>query len=585
MPGKTKKTDLESKVALKEGEMAAAQPESYELGASIVTKKIHLLEHIEKIVKLCGKKGLCEEYFEKANVHIKYVGQKLHLTPIQTILFSHFLNNCDNQTIMPENIAESLKCSNIQIIRYMNEFDELEKKKLVCCCRGNRSVTYRIPFEVITSLRKDEEYKPVDHHNIAATEFFSVIEGLFGQRIENELTFENLCVELHSMIEINMQLRFCQVLKDYDICEKDMILLVYFCLLFVNNNDDHVGFHDLEDLFDDRYMFRNIMDSLSEGYNELLERNFIEYSNNDGFGDRECYKLTDKSKKDLLDELNIKQRLGNPRKDMILAASIADKKMFYHDNERAKIERLQSLLDVNNFKRVQERLKKSGMRIGFACLFSGPPGTGKTETVYQIARQTGRDIMMVDISDTKSMWFGESEKKIKAIFDRYKACLEKSDLEPILLFNEADAIISKRKELSDSNRAVDQTENTIQNIILQEMENLTGILIATSNLTQNMDTAFERRFLYKIEFDKPSIEARQAIWQNFIPTLAGAETKELAALYNFSGGQIENIARKRTIESVISEEEPSLELLKIFCDEELFARKDAGKKMGFGLSA
>jgi SpoVK/Ycf46/Vps4 family AAA+-type ATPase len=60
------------------------------------------------------------------------------------------------------------------------------------------------------------------------------------------------------------------------------------------------------------------------------------------------------------------------------------------------------------------------MRTGFACIFSDPPGTGKTETVYQIARKTDRDIMLVNIAETKSMWFGESEKLIKSVFDRYR---------------------------------------------------------------------------------------------------------------------------------------------------------------------
>jgi hypothetical protein len=581
MPGKPQSSDLDSNVIKKE-EFGKDTRETMDVSNEHSgVANIHLLEHIERIVKLSGKKGLSEEYFSKARNHIECVARKLHLTSMQTVLFAHFLNRSDNQTILPENIAESLNCSNIQIIRYMNEFDELEKKKLICCCRGNRIVSYRVPIDVINALRKDEEYKPADHRNISITEFFTVIENLFAQRLENEMTFANLIEELKNLIDINMQLHFCQKIKDFDIDDTEMALLVFFCLLYVNNNDDHIGFHDIEDMYDDRYMFRNVMDSLNEGYNELLERHFIENSNSDGFGDRECFKLTDMTKNELLDELNIKQRLGNPRKGLLLASTITEKKMFYNKGEREKIDRLCSLLSNENFKTVQERLAGNGMRIGFACLFSGPPGTGKTETVYQIARMTGRDLMVVDISDTKSMWFGESEKKIKSLFDRYKLCVEKSDITPILLFNEADAIISKRKELSESNRAVDQTENTIQNIILQEMENLTGILIATSNLTQNMDTAFERRFLYKIEFEKPNLDARKSIWTSLIPGLPDTEAYELAKRFDLSGGQIENIARKRTVENVISGEEPPLEKIISFCQEELLGKGRAGKKIGF----
>jgi SpoVK/Ycf46/Vps4 family AAA+-type ATPase len=63
---------------------------------------------------------------------------------------------------------------------------------------------------------------------------------------------------------------------------------------------------------------------------------------------------------------------------------------------------------------------------------------------------------------------------------------------PILLFNEADAIIGKRKSTDSS--SVADSENAIQNVLLEELENFDGILFATSNLVANLDSAFERRF-------------------------------------------------------------------------------------------
>ena len=98
----------------------------------------------------------------------------------------------------------------------------------------------------------------------------------------------------------------------------------------------------------------------------------------------------------------------------------------------------------------------------------------------------------------------------------------------------------------------DKTENAIQNIILQEMETLEGIMIATTNLTQNLDAAFERRFLYKIEFQKPSAETKRAIWQAMIPSLDAETAAVMAAAYDFSGGEIENIARKMTVEFILT---------------------------------
>jgi SpoVK/Ycf46/Vps4 family AAA+-type ATPase len=222
------------------------------------------------------------------------------------------------------------------------------------------------------------------------------------------------------------------------------------------------------------------------------------------------------------------------------------------------------------------------MRTGFACLFSGPPGTGKTETVYQIARMTGRNIMLVDIAHIKSKWIGESEKNIKAVFDQYREYAKTSDITPILLFNEADAIIGKRVNLTQDSHSIDKMENTIQNIILQEIENFNGILIATTNLTKNMDTAFERRFLYKIEFSKPSKEVRKSIWKSMIPDVPEQEIADLASLYDFSGGQIENIARKRTVDFILAGSNSSLETMKLYCREETLD-KNRINRIGFAV--
>lgn len=177
------------------------------------------------------------------------------------------------------------------------------------------------------------------------------------------------------------------------------------------------------------------------------------------------------------------------------------------------------------------------------------------------------------------MWVGESEKNIKEVFDRYRQCVAAGGMIPILLFNEADAIFGIRKEGADW--SVDKMENSIQNIILQEMEDLDGILIATTNLTCNLDKAFERRFLYKVRFDKPSVEARGKIWQAMMPELSNSEALSLAEGYDFSGGQIENIVRKKTVQALISGTEPSFEDILGFCREEGIGDQRVQRRIGF----
>jgi SpoVK/Ycf46/Vps4 family AAA+-type ATPase len=265
--------------------------------------------------------------------------------------------------------------------------------------------------------------------------------------------------------------------------------------------------------------------------------------------------------------------------DVILAKDIIEKSLFFTTEEHEKHSFLTQLLMPDSFKGLTKRLGKCGMKTGIAVLFYGPPGTGKTESAYQIARQTGRSLFQVTISETKSKWFGESERKIKEVFDHYRKLVDDSEIVPILFFNEADGIFGSRKQIGNS--SVDQTENSIQNIILQEMEDLKGILIATTNMTQNFDKAFDRRFLYKIHFDKPTPESRSYIWKNKIPSLTDVAALQLAENHDLSGGQIDNVARKYLMGRILNGKPPAHHEVEAWCSEE--NKTQESKKIGYKL--
>jgi hypothetical protein len=288
-------------------------------------------------------------------------------------------------------------------------------------------------------------------------------------------------------------------------------------------------------------------------------------------------KDTNGEKEDL--KIGEMENVEKDEKDIMFAASIKRKHLCYNPMEFRQILELTAILRQESFEKVQKHLSENDMRKGFCCLFYGPPGTGKTESSYQIALETGRNIMTIDISDILSRFLGESQKNIRSIFERYRSLSKKSKEIPILLLNEADAIISKRT-LIGHNPAAEKDDNAMQNVLLQEMEDFDGILIATTNLTENFDKAFDRRFLYKICFSMPDANARTDIWQSIIPNLTEQEAHELAIQYKLSGGQIENIARKRVVENVLSGTNPSMDRIKCYCQEEIISGKN-DEKIGF----
>lgn len=365
------------------------------------------------------------------------------------------------------------------------------------------------------------------------------------------------------MIADYPKFEFLKKIKKLKLDGFETSLLIFICHLFVNKDDNSIRHCDLDD-----YVYADSQRRLKKFFKTedttLFQKKLVEWSDDGEMGHQKSVRLTDYAKDELLAELDLKK--PKKKKDFVLVENIVEKPLFYNDKEGQQVSELQRLLSQDNFKTVQERLKEKGMQQGVSCLFYGVPGCGKTESVLQLAKQTGRDIFFVDISNTKSMWFGESEKKIKEVFDKYRTYVKQSEITPILLFNEADAVFGKRKNVSSGN--LSQTENAIQNIILQEMENLNGILIATTNLTDNLDSAFERRFVYKIKFEKPVITAKQKIWQSKLPWLTDDEGLKLAITFDFSGGEIDNIVRKTTINEIIFGSNPQFSDLEKLCKEE-----------------
>lgn len=508
-----------------------------------------VLEAFEYIVELAENSNLSDEFFDMAGRHIRYAARKIKLAPMQTVMLALFIDRSECHRILISEIADYVGCRTTKILRLSKEIDKLEERHYLVASRSNRQLSYRVPSDVLNAIKSDSPYVYEQSQINNLQSFFDYFNDLMGQKEDGELTHDKLLSLTMEAIDSIENTIFAKTLNRYGFGREDVLLFVFMAHLYVENNDDCIGFHDIDDIFDDGKIPHWCKGELRTRTSRLFNHNLIENVNEDGMARADAFKLTEFAKAELLGELNL-TNTGKSRKDLIKHDSFPEKRLIYNPKEGEQISELSSILSENRFKSVQERLEKAGMRKGFCCLFYGAPGTGKTETVYQIARQTGRDIMRVDVDKIKSCWVGESEKNIKSLFDRYRNICRDSELAPILLFNEADAVLGVRME--GASRAVDKMENSIQNIILQEMESLEGIMIATTNLTTNLDKAFERRFLYKVRYEKPTAEARAQIWKAMLPALSDSEARQLASESDLSGGEIENIVRKHSVEAILS---------------------------------
>lgn len=546
-------------------------------------EQIDLLQAFEIIVEKAKGSSLGEEFYQKVDPYLGFVSDKLCISKRASVIMALFADRCYDTHIRFSDLTEYLDCRILTLLRYSNETQELIDKEYVCQNRIE-GLSYSIPIEVMEAFQHNQRYIPSDVDEFIARELFDKFDELFSKCRCEKLNKQVLRKKLRALVVKNSNLAFVKAMALYDINveDKDFPLFILLCTLFVIDGDDDIRCHDLDFIYEEgESVWRWAKRDLSQGNHRFLQKKFIEYTNDDGFADRESFKITDNAKKLLFSEMNLSAMRGSrPKGGMLSFESIKPKQQFYNNKERKLVEELAALLDEKNFQGIRDRLKETNFRSGFACLFYGAPGTGKTETVLQIARKTGRDLIQVNISEIKSMWVGESEKNIKGIFDDYRKMVKQSAKTPILLFNEADAIIGKR--MVGAEKAVDKLENNIQNIILQEIEQLDGILIATTNLAENMDKAFERRFLYKVKFEKPDLHGRLQIWQTMIPSLNDADASFLAARYDFSGGEIENIARHYTIQSILhGKPADMLKSLVGYCDSERLEGRNTKRKVGF----
>ena len=536
-----------------------------------------LLQAIERVVELSRNSKMSDEFMLEAAPEISLLANSYGITERQAVLFCICMERGPRR-VDYDDLASHLDMNKISVLGFAADIDALVRRRLLKFRDVKDEDDFDVPTAVIRCLKHNEVYELPRRTGLDCAELFELLDQWFEDLNDDAISATELQEEMRTLFDDNKQIGFVSKLRDYNLTNQEETMVAFFCHCLVNDDDNDIRFGQLEELFDTKAYFNKAKANLRSGEHRLMKKKLIEHCCEDGIADTARYKLTEEAKRSLLAELKInaaEEKLA----DVIKARDLTEKKMFYVKENELQVSELLSFLMPDKYSEIHERMQQTGFRTGFACLFYGGPGTGKTETACQLARQTGRDIMVVDVPQIKSKWVGDSEKNIKALFDRYREQVKRAKLTPILLFNEADAIIGIRKQGAQS--AVDKMENSIQNIILQEMEQLDGIMIATTNLTQNLDTAFERRFLYKIKFEKPTEEARAHIWHSMIPDLSEQNVHTLASRYDFSGGQIENIARHYAIDVILhGHSEDALPMLIRHCDNERLEGKRS-TKIGF----
>ena len=515
---------------------------------------------------------------------IAYLQERLNLSRIQVLILTsvlYYSAKHSGRKCNMDDLANLLHMHPLRVLQLRDEFCVLDELGYIVNYQNKDGWSLSMVGEALESLAMDIPFDPQILKLENNFDFLCKANRFIkeGHRYDEDGT---IAKNINRLMKQNQHLALVQNLQNIK-GEADMWFMLLMMTTLAIEEDSYVNARDLAQILSERTV-RIILKQIMDNKHPFAKQGYIELRNQAGQVQQGEWVLSQEGWLAMLGNQEEVESIVPIEEDeninmLTSYKQLAQRPLYFSDKTEEQVQTLTNLLHEEQLAKVRQALKTHNMPLGFCCLFYGAPGTGKTELVQQLAIATQRDLFQVNIATLRDKYVGESEKQLKRIFDKYRSLVRTQEHAPILFFNEADAIFGNRME--NTQRSVDKMENALQNIILQEMEVLDGIMICTTNLTSCLDKAFDRRFIYKVEFEKPTNQARKLIWQSMLSSLNDEQATELANRFDFSGGQIQNISRKQVINAIFSgKDELDYDQIKLDCQNESISRNSRGK-VGF----
>ena len=550
-------------------------------------KKIQILQDIETVVSefsIIGFSNLNKEQLRAFNSIAKFYGVDTNQAIILAIIIKHSLLN---EEVTLNRFLDYFDGKLSQIGSINTSINALIKKGYVNSKTTGRhpkaitKQTFHIEDIVINAtINSNSELLKIKPSE-TIEEFLDCMKNEFQKREDGDKDAASFVARVDELIQENKHINEIELInnqKEWSSIDKAVFLATSVNHLISKNSIDleHIT-KQVIDVFSDQFTFRN---SIVNKTNPLMAGGYLVFKE-DKFLLDEFISLSDKSLKELYPSISnvTKEKEFKPTMGLLITPeSIKEEQLYYNKKEEGQIKTIMNVLNPDNYAAVIKQLEESNLCIGVNILLHGYAGTGKTATVKQLAKQTNRHIFMVDIEKIQSRWVGDSEKNLKKVFNEYNLLTNSLPEIPILLFNEADAVLGKRVEIRNS---TDKSFNTLQNLLLQEFEDFKGISFSTTNLANQLDKAFERRFLYKVEFEKPNSEIRQLILNNSFNDIQTETIAKVVSNFALTGGQISNIKKKLLLKSIVEGIEDKENVFIQLCKDELSLESMKNSPIGY----
>lgn len=422
-----------------------------------------------------------------------YLCQRLDMDEMQVLVMTTAVYYC---LVRSRGVFD---CDDVRTTIGLHPFEALELHEVYATLdemgylepRSMEDETWRITSKAMEAIKNNQKLEAQDQRLETNIDFLREASRI----INNGSHFEadsNTGLLINRLMDKNPHLAIVRRLRKMN-HENDCMAMVQIMVTMGIDEDDYVNARDMEHILSGGTV-RRLLRQFQQEKHEFVTSHWIAPYMVSDMARGNMWVMTYEGWMEMLgnaDEVAEVFHECNPSEALTSFTKFEKKPLYFSGKTKEQVERLSALLQEEQYAKVHDELVRRNMPRGFCCLLYGTPGTGKTELVQQLAIATGRDVMHVQLSGLRDKYVGETEK-------------------------------------------------------------LDGIMICTTNLTKNLDKAFDRRFLFKIEFEKPNLEARQSIWKSVLDGLSDEQAAELANRYPFSGGQILNISRKQVINSIFT---------------------------------
>ncbi|NBR15374.1 MAG: AAA family ATPase, partial [Crocinitomicaceae bacterium] len=406
--------------------------------------KEKLLECIGKVYEKAHLSKLETSFFEEVDAELIYLSDYFGISKIQSLIIAlTFVKNYKGDSLDFRDLIKYFDCNPMVLLKYSDNFNELCDKRILDKKKSRHSINltysndqFTINERVTNAVLNNEPMPTIELEG--SNDVLSVFENIFNLVDDcgrNELNSRYVFNQTNKLIEANLHFPLIKKIADFKLEIEDTYFYCYLIWKTLTGKEKTDIGVTAENIFDRAIDRVNYIQEIMFEENELVIRKLIEVEEARFSNDSEV-KLSEISL-NLLEENGLKLFAKKKKKEGVISPeNIDEKELFFNEFEANQLDMLKRLLHEDKFQETQNRLKEKSLPKGVTVLLHGSPGTGKTETVYQVAKASNREIVKVDISKSKSMWFGESEKIIKRIFTDYKSYAKTCEQMPILLFNE-----------------------------------------------------------------------------------------------------------------------------------------------------